>query len=223
MLREETLKKTTMKKLFKLFKMGFVFLLLVGLVIAIADFSVKRTAAENIYSTTTDIPHNKVGLLLGTGKFLKSGWLNLYYQYRVDAAVELFESGKIDAILVSGDNSREDYDEPTMFKEDLVKRGIPAEKIHLDYAGFRTLDSVVRSKAIFGQESVTIISQPFHNERAIFIANAKGIKAVGYNAKDVTGRYGLKVQLRERLARVKVLLDLLLGKQPKFLGKEVKI
>jgi len=212
-----------MKKLFKIFKMGFLLLLMLGLLIAVADFSVKRSAKENMYSSTAKIPHNKVGLLLGTGKFLKSGRLNLYYQYRVDATVDLFEAGKIEAVLVSGDNSREDYDEPTMFKEDLIKRGIPADKIHLDYAGFRTLDSVVRSKAIFGQESLTVISQPFHNERAIFIANAKGIKAVGYNAKDVSGRYGLKVQLRERLARVKVLLDLAIGKGPKFLGNKIKI
>ncbi|MFT4663775.1 MAG: SanA protein [Polaribacter sp.] len=220
---KKTFKKTAMKKLFKLFKMGFVFLLLIALLIAVADFSIKHTAAESIYSSTEDIPYNKVGLLLGTGKFLKSGWLNLYYQYRIDAAVKLFESGKIDVILVSGDNSREGYDEPTTFKEDLIKRGIPPGKIHLDFAGFRTLDSVVRSKVVFGQESVTIISQPFHNERAIFIANAKGIKAVGFNAKDVSLRFGLKVQLRERLARVKVLLDLLFGKQPKFLGEKVKI
>ena len=212
-----------MKRLFKFVKYITLAFVLLALIIGISDYMVKKSAKDGLFVSTTEIPFNKVGLLLGTGKFLKSGRVNLYYSYRIDAAVRLFESGKITDILVSGDNSREEYDEPSTFKEDLIDRGVPANKIHLDYAGFRTLDSVVRSKAIFGQESITIISQPFHNERAVFIANAKGINAVGFNAKDVSGRYGLKVQLRERLARVKVLLDMLVGKEPKFLGKQVEI
>ena len=98
-----------------------------------------------------------------------------------------------------------------------------SNKIFLDYAGFRTLDSVVRVKKVFGQTSITIISQQFHNERAIYLANHFGIKAIGFNAKDVSGRYGLKVQLREYLARVKVFVDIMLNIQPKFLGKPIKI
>lgn len=105
----------------------------------------------------------------------------------------------------------------------MIKQGIPANRIYLDYAGFRTLDSVVRCKEIFSQESITVISQQFHNERAIFIANYKGIKAVGFNAKGVSKRYGFKVMVRERMARVKMMLDLLSGKQPKFLGKKIEI
>jgi SanA protein len=212
--------KPSMKKIFKI--TCFLLLLLV-LVLAAADYWVIKSAASNLYTSAESIPHNKVGLLLGTGKFLKNGRLNLYYQYRLDAAVRLFEAGKIEHILVSGDNSQEGYDEPTDFKNDLIARGIPAENIHLDYAGFRTLDSVVRSKAIFGQHSITVISQPFHNERALFIAQAKGISAVGFNAQDVGMRFGLKVQLREKLARVKVLLDIALGKEPKFFGEEIGI
>jgi SanA protein len=187
------------------------------------DEMVVSAAYGKTYDAVTEIPSNKVGLLLGTGKFVHKGRVNLYYQYRIEAAVALFQAGKIEFILVSGDNSRKEYDEPTTIKQDLISKGIPAEKIFLDYAGFRTLDSVVRSKAIFGQEKLTIISQPFHNERAIYIASGKGIQAIGYNAKDVSGRYGYKVMLREKLARNKMMLDLIFGKKPKYLGDEIII
>lgn len=200
-------------------------LILVGGILGIlgTDQLVKRTTSDQVYQSTQTIPYHKVGLLLGTGKILANGHINLYYQYRIEAAVQLFNAGKIDFILVSGDNSTEAYDEPTTMKEDLIKSGVPAHRIFLDYAGFRTLDSVVRCKAIFGQSDITIISQQFHNERAIYLANSKNIEAIGFNAKDVSTRYGFKTQLREKLARVKMLLDLVFGKSPKFLGKKINI
>jgi SanA protein len=108
-------------------------------------------------------------------------------------------------------------------KTDLMAQGIPEERIHLDYAGFRTLDSMVRCKEIFGQNKVTVISQHYHNERAIYIAHKKGIDAIGFNAIDVGGSYGIKNHTREKLARVKMILDLLLNKQPKYLGEKIKI
>ena len=115
------------------------------------------------------------------------------------AAVALYKAGKIKYILVSGDNGSASYDEPTTFKNDLLAAGVSESDIFLDYAGFRTLDSVLRSKAVFQLDSITVISQKFHNQRAIAIAKAKGIKAVGLNAKDVTGRNGWKVHLRDVL------------------------
>ncbi len=127
-------------------------------------------------------------------------------------------------MLVSGDNSTIHYDEPNMFKEDLIKMGIPSEKIFLDYAGFRTLDSVVRAKEVFQEDDFIIISQPFHNERALFIADQKDIKAIAFNAKSVGKSYGFKTQVREKLARVKTVLDLyILRTKPKFLGKKIFI
>lgn len=188
-----------------------------------ADRLVEKSASDKVFNSTKEIPHNKVGLFLGTGKVLSNGRINLYYKYRIDAAVKLFKAGKIDFILVSGDNSTKDYDEPSTIKEDLIKKGIPSSKIYLDYAGFRTLDSVVRCKEIFGQNSITIISQQFHNERAIYIAKRKDIEAVGFNAKDVNVHYGFKTRLRERFARVKMVLDLIFGKKPKFLGEKIEI
>lgn len=199
-----------------------VFITLCALILY-SDDRVVSVAYGALYDNVDDIPANKVGLLLGTGKFVHKGRVNLYYKYRIDAALELYHAGKIKFFLVSGDNSRKQYDEPSTIKEDLIAGGVPAEKIFLDYAGFRTLDSVVRSKAIFGQDSLTVISQQFHNERAIFIASQKGIFAIGYNAKDVSGRYGYQIHLREKLARVKMMLDLFFGKKPKYLGEKVEI
>ncbi len=173
---------------------------------------------HQVYDSVNAIPKNKVGLLLGTGKYAASGNINLFYKYRIDAVVKLYKAGKIEYILVSGDNSRKDYDEPTDFKKDLIAQGIPEDRIFLDYAGFRTLDSIVRAKEIFGQTSITIISQKFHNQRAIYIAKQFDIDAVGFNAKDVYNSH-----FREYLARSKASLDLVFNVQPKFLGEKISI
>lgn len=208
------------KNVFKL----LIFILVIFLISIIgANMIVEKSAKDKVYNSTEQIPYNKVGLLLGTAKYLSNDWINLYYKYRIEAAVKLYKSGKIDFILVSGDNSTKDYDEPTTIKNDLIKNGIPANRIFLDYAGFRTLDSVVRSKEIFGQESITVISQQFHNERAIYIAKRKNINAIGFNAEDVNVNYGKKTLLREKFARVKMILDLTFGKNPKFLGEKIVI
>ena len=180
-------------------------------------------ASGKTYDTVEKIPKNKVGLVLGTAKWLMNGQINLYYTLRINAAVTLYESGKIDYILISGDNGTTTYDEPSDFKNDLIKRGIPEERIFLDYAGFRTLDSVVRAKEIFGQTSLTVISQKFHNQRAIYLAQNQGINAVAFNAKDVSGKYGLKTRLREYFARVNASFDVVFNTNPKFLGDKIDI
>ncbi len=188
-----------------------------------AGFLVKNYAKDKLYNSVEEIPYNKVGLLLGTAKVLPNGLFNLYYRYRINAAIELYNAKKIEFVLVSGDNATKYYNEPATIKRDLIERGIPAEKIFLDYAGFRTFDSIIRSKEVFGQTSITVISQKFHNERAIYIAKNKGINAIGFNARDVYIKYGLKTQIREKFARVKMLADLIFGKQPKFLGEKIPI
>ena len=213
------------KKMGKKILMG---ILLLGVVVSVvfvvcANYRIDKQTEKSVFGDIESIPENKVGLLLGTSKLLKSGQLNPYFENRIIAAEELFKSGKIQNILISGDNSRKDYNEPQDMKDELIKRGIPEEKIYLDYAGFRTFDSVYRINAIFGQNSFTIISQKFHNQRAIYIANALGLNAVGYNAKDVDTYSGSKTKLREKLARVKVFIDLLTNKKPKFLGEKIVI
>lgn len=199
-----------------------VFLFFIGFIV-IANYVITKNAIHKTFTETTYITKNKVGLVLGTSKYLKGGGVNLYFKHRITAAVDLYKSGKIEFILVSGDNSTKFYNEPTTFKNELIKNGVPASKIFLDYAGFRTLDSVVRAKEIFGQEEITIISQKFHNERAIYIAEKHGIVAIGYNAKAIKGKYGIKTTIREYFARAKVFVDILLGITPKFLGNKVEI
>jgi SanA protein len=193
------------------------------LLVLISNYTIEKQTKNQTFFNPSEIKKNKVGLVLGTSKFLKNGNINLYFKYRIDATVTLYKNNKIDFVLISGDNGNKAYDEPTDFKNELIKNGIPESKIFLDYAGFRTLDSVVRAKEIFNQDNITIISQQFHNERAIYLAKQHGINAIGFNAKDVSGRYGIRVKAREYLARTKVFIDILLGVKPKFLGKKIEI
>jgi len=212
-----------MKKRINKYYIFILLIILPFLLIIISNYSIETFSENKTFSDSSKIEKNKVGLVLGTSKTLKNGMINLYFKYRIEATVELYEKGKIDFILISGDNGNKNYDEPTDFKNELIKFGIPENKIFLDYAGFRTLDSVVRSKEIFGQKSITIISQQFHNERAIYLAEKNGINAIGFNAQDVTGRYGIRVQIREYLARTKVFVDILFRVKPKFLGNKIEI
>lgn len=161
--------------------------------------------------------------MLGTSKYLKSGRPNQYFDYRILATETLYKSGKISDIVISVDNSRKDYNEPQDMKDELIKRGIPENKIYLDYAGFRIYDSEYRMKEIFGQNRFTIISQRFHNQRAIYIANALHLDAVGFNAKGVDVYNGFKTKVREKLAIAKVVIDFILKTKPKFLGENIII
>ncbi|MCC8146992.1 MAG: YdcF family protein [Bacteroidales bacterium] len=207
----------------RLIVVGIIFVFLILLFIFLADHLISSGSKKYIYDNAIAIPENKVGLLLGTSKYNRNGNINPYYKYRIDAALELYKAGKIDGIVVSGDNSRKSYNEPAEMTYDLVMGGIPSEKVYSDYAGFRTLDSIIRMNEIFGQKKFTIISQRFHNERAIYIAQQQGLEVVGFNAQDVSSNYGFKTQLRERFARVKVFIDLVINKQPKFLGEPIRI
>lgn len=181
------------------------------------------SAEGKTFNTVSALPHNKVGLVLGTAKKLVNGASNPYYTNRIEATVNLFNAGKIDYVLVSGDNGSIYYNEPNTIRNDLVQAGIPKDRIYLDYAGFRTLDSMYRANAIFGLDSVTVISQQFHNERAIYLGEWKNMGVVGLNARDVAPEIGLKVRLREYLARVKVFIDLIFNTQPKFYGERIEI
>tara|TARA_R110002051_G_scaffold159536_2_gene230896 strand:+ start:9544 stop:10179 length:636 start_codon:yes stop_codon:yes gene_type:complete len=198
-------------------------LFLFGIMLFLSNYVIDSATKSKTYTSTQKIPKNTVGIILGTAKKLTNGLPNTYYSNRIKAAVALFNAKKIEFILVSGDNGSIYYNEPNTIKKDLIAAGIPAEKIFLDYAGFRTLDSMVRAKHIFGLDNATIISQKFHNDRAIYIAQKKGLNAIGFNAKDVSSGSGLKVNLREYFARVKVFIDLLTNKQPKFYGEKIEI
>lgn len=183
------------------------------------DYVVGWYSRAYIYSDLAQAPATPVALVLGTAKYNAHGGPNLFYRARMDAAARVFKAGKARGLLVSGDNARHSYNEPRHMLEDLIQRGIPADYITLDFAGFRTLDSVVRAKKVFGQQRIIIISQRFHIERAVFLARMHDIEAYGFAAADVPWRWQFKVRLREVLARTVAVIDVLFGKAPKFLGK----
>lgn len=196
-------------------------MLLLAIILCIFLSDISRMSMYS-YNDIEKIPYNKTGLVLGTAKYLVKGGLNQYFINRIDAAAALYHHGKIDYIVVSGDNAHHSYNEPRAMRKELIKRNVPADKIYLDYAGFRTLDSVVRIHRIFKQKNVTIISQDFQNERAIFLAKHNGINAIGFNAKSVNNN--LKAYIRELLARIKCILDIyVFNSKPKFLGAAINI
>jgi SanA protein len=204
----------------KLLKWTFILFILLAIAISWSNYYITKSTRSQLYSEIEKIPQNDVAILLGASKSLKNGYDNLFFKYRIEAAVELFKAGKIKHIIVSGDNHKKEYDEATDMRDALIAEGVPDSCITLDYAGFRTLDSMVRCLKIFGQKNVTIISQEFHNQRAVFIANYYGMNVVGFNAKDVPDSFSLKVRIREYFAKFKAVLDLhLFHTQPKFLGK----
>jgi len=212
-----------MKILKKIFFIGLIIFGVSVLFILWANFKIDAESEDYVTSELSKLPNEKTGLLLGTSKTLSNGTPNAYFFNRIIAAAELYKSGKIQNIIVSGDNSKKDYNEPEEMKNELIKAGVPAEKIFEDFAGFRTLDSVIRAKEIFGQNSYIIISQRFHNERAVYLARKNGIEAYGYNAADVNKYAGIKTNAREKLARAKVFWDFIFGVEPKYGGDKILI
>lgn len=215
---------TLLKRWAKRF-MLLVFFLLVALFAFIwnANYAAIRAGKGILFDRVEDVPHQRVGLVFGCSERLGSRE-NLYFKYRIQAAAELWKAGKVDCLIVSGDNREMYYNEPVAMRKALVKAGVPFKKIACDYAGLRTLDSVVRAKKIFGLSELTLISQRFQNERAAYIAKANGMKVVGYNAQDVEGDSGRAIKDREVFARVKMWLDVnVTDEQPRHLGDPVAL
>jgi len=218
---KHTISKILRNRWTKIFLGICIFLLIC---IVASNIWVNSFTQSYLYENVKQVPERQVGMVLGTSKYLRGGRKNLFFEYRIQATVSLYQAGKIKYIVVSGDNSTKNYDEPAMMKEELVKRGIPACKITCDYAGFRTFDSVVRMWKVFGQTSYMVISQKFHNQRAIFLARKHGLDVIGFNARDVTGSNGLKTHIREYFARFKAVIDLYIWPaKPKFLGDPVNL
>jgi SanA protein len=215
----QMLQKWTKRLIAFLGILGLAFLLFVLWI----NVEVTNVGKQYSFNSVSTIPHNHCAVVLGTSKYLSPGKINLYYTYRIQSAVLLYKNKKIDFIIVSGDNKHRSYNEPASMSNDLIEAGIPKDKIILDYAGFRTLDSVVRCFMVFGQHQFTIISQPFHNHRAVFIGRKRGLEVIAFNAGDLIGRPSVKVILREIGARVLLAYDLLTGTQPHFLGEQIKV
>lgn len=183
---------------------------------------ISLSTQNRVYRVVESIPNREVGLLLGTTPGINSS--NLFFRTRIEAAKELYERGKIRHILVSGDNGNPNYNEPEAMRLALIKAWIPNEDITLDYAGFRTLDSIVRAKEIFSITGwLTIISQPFHVERALFISDAYKIDAIGYGAANISLKFGALPYIREIWARWMALYDIIFGTDPLVLGKKERL
>jgi len=181
----------------------------------ICELAVEVAASGRCYSRLEDVPHRRAGLVLGTSKYVRAGQENLHYRFRIEAAAKLYHAGKVDCLIVSGNGVDAHYNEPRMMRRDLVALGVPEERIIDDEFGLRTLDSVIRAREQFGEDDFIVISQPWHNKRAVFIARAHGMDAIGWNATEVAFTTDLRTAIRERFARVLAVLDVtVLNKRP---------
>lgn len=189
-----------------------------GLMLLINNWVINNSEAY-VYSNWSLLPDNEVGLVLGCSPYARNGRPNPQFYGRIEAAVQLYQLGKIKKIIVSGANPDSTYNEPRQMWRELTKAGIPSQAITMDFAGVRTFDSISRAKAVFNLERMTVITQEYHAYRAVFIAKKLGIRVAGYSAgSDSIGLFS-RTYLREAFARVKAVLDLyVLSTEPKFLG-----
>ena len=204
-----------MNKTVKIVVCAFGVLIVVCLALMlICNQIVVNNARGKAFSDIDSIKYNKVGLLLGTTPQARIGRItNYFFIYRIDAAEELYKAGKIEKILISGDeNSLDGINDPECMRDSLVARGVPASDIILDGKGYRTICSVFNANKVYGLKSFTIISQKFHNERALYQAEHLGLDVESlqaYNAKMPTSRLAYLTTIREYFARVKMFMDLI--------------
>lgn len=196
-----------------LIALGFILLLSVLL----ANIWIVYSTEDNNYYNLQKMPSNDVGLVLGTSKAIIGGKENMFFKYRMEAAARLYKEGKVKFLILSGNHDSVFYNEPNDMKKALMSLGVPENVMTLDFAGFRTYDSIIRCKEVFNQQKFTIISQPTHNARALFLAHELGIDAVAFAAQDVPTGY--KTYLREYLARPKAILDVYLLDRSKYSSK----
>ena len=197
--------------------------LLLSLLSLAAERRLEALAARYISSDPAKLPDVPVALVLGAAPIGPEGGPNRYFVYRLDAAAALYKAGKVKYLLVSGDNSRADYDEPTAMRAGLIQRGVPAEAIYRDFAGLRTWDSIVRVEQVFGQSRTIIVSQRFHLARAIFLARQQGIEAWGFEAQDVVRAYSIVTILRRYPSALRAYFDVWFDTPPKYTGPHIVI
>ncbi|MBA3663646.1 MAG: YdcF family protein [Bacteroidetes bacterium] len=208
----------------KLVKWSFYLAIPVFIFGIICFYWIENSNAQNLYDEIEKIPACRTALVLGTSAHLGNGSDNLYFSYRMDAAAKLYAAKKVKKFILSGDNRVDDYNEPKDMKKALLKLGIPDSCIVLDYAGLRTFDSMIRCREIFGQDSVIVVSQKFHNARSLFIADKIGLTAFGFNAQKVVNQKTWRMNIREFFSRIKCVLDLyLFNTKPKHLGEKIPV
>lgn len=208
----------------RLLRWTFYAAIILAVIGASCFYWVENSTSKQLYDEVANIPSCHAAIVLGTSRQLKNGTENLYFTYRIDAAVKLYEAGKVKKFILSGDNRVDEYNEPKDMRKALLERGIPDSCLVLDYAGLRTFDSMVRCKDIFGQDSVIVVSQQFHTARGVFISNKIGLTAFGFNAQKVTTQKAVKIKFREFFSRIKCVLDLyVFGTKPRHLGEKIDI
>ncbi len=219
--------KRPKRKVSRVFRSGLILLevlvLLPLLALLITNQVIRVSSEAHLFDTIDGLPHNRVGLVLGTSHRVRNGAPNPYFHNRMAAAAEVYHAGKVEYLLVSGDNRTHYYNEPGEMRSALIQLGVPANVIYQDHAGLRTLDSVVRAKEVFGQDSITVISQRFHNQRAVYIARHHSLEVAAFNAGDVPHHQNDRTRLREWFAKANVFWDILTNKTPQHLGDPVKI
>lgn len=198
---------------------------ILGLIaVAVANLWIEIRSAGRTYSNLADVPVGNVGLVLGTSRYLNGGYENPFFAGRIAAAAELYRAKKVRHLILSGDNHKAGYDEPSDMRDALLEKGVPEDALTLDYAGFRTLDSMARAREVFGLSQLTIVTDNFHAARAVLLARHFGIDARAYLSRPVRLRWSAKTRLREVIARVKAVLDLyVLRTKPHFLGPRVPL
>lgn len=196
-------------------------LLLFAVFVLLCNRWVINSSDAYLYNNYALLPENDVGIVLGTSSYTREGDSNPQFHARVEAAVQLYRIGKVKHLIVSGANPDATYNEPRRMWQELTKAGIPAKDITMDFAGFRTLDSLARAQQVFGATRATIVTQRYHAYRAVFLGKKLGIRSVAFVAPiEPGGGYGTRNPPREVLARVKAVLDLfVLRTKPKFLGQ----
>ncbi|MDO4997269.1 MAG: ElyC/SanA/YdcF family protein [Neisseria sp.] len=199
----------------------FTFLLIILSLALAADVFISFYTKKRSFHRAEQVPNCDFALVLGTAKYLKSGKVNLYYQNRINAAIALWQAGKVGAIVVSGHGLGNAISETECMQADLVAAGIPATAIWQDSAGLRTLDSIIRFQQKFPTQSVCIVSQPFHNQRALIQAQAHGIRAYALHAQVIGYRSGWKIHARERFSRLRLWYDLLFKRPARYSIQEI--
>lgn len=197
------------KKLKKRLKIIFILIIIISCFIIFFDLYISISSKKNIFNDVNKINNFEYCLLLGTSKYTYGKKINLFYQYRIDAVKLLYDNNKINKIILSGDSRKSSYDEPKYMKNDLLKLGISDNVLLIDSDGFRTIYSIISLIKKYKIKDALIVSQRFHLERAIFIGKFFGLKLIGFAAKPVYGYSGFKIQVRERGARIRLLLDIL--------------
>lgn len=203
--------------------LGVLFVVCLGCYAVVSINALGRT-----YDNAEDVPPHEYGLVLGTSPFTAQGARNFYFENRIKSAAELYHAGKIRKIIVSGGDYSHEIEigcnEPQAMTDSLVAHGVPFNAIIRDYEGSRTINSIVKAKVVYHLDSVVIISQKYHNERAITQADKYGLKAIGYNAPHShIRRSRIKNILREFPARIKLFCDLYFGKRPEFFYEAVEV